>query len=148
MWTSSGATLKRVGVANWYSKQFVCMPAGELSEPFMTDRARSAHISDVGFLAAILGGIYRAADFKGPSLGISGNLNALQWIGFQRAQHGIAMQTIRAFSKRVVKKRCDFLVCMLVRAEMWLPTIQQDCDIRKSNAGRGNLVWNGLRSLA
>ena len=108
MWISTDATLQRIGAINWYNKQFICLPAVGLFEPFMKKTSRPIHISDVELLAIALGLVVWVTDFRGTALNISDNINALQWIASQRAQHSVSLQLLRTALKWIIKKVSDF----------------------------------------
>ena len=108
LWISSDATLKRIGVINWRVKQFMCLPIGELFDPFAGDSVRAINISDGELMAIALGVVVWATGFAGATIGISDNLNALHWIASKKAQFGVALQILRTTMRWIVKKNLDF----------------------------------------
>ena len=105
---SSGATLKRFGIINWRTREFACSTIGGLFNPFMLDGEECAHISDVELLAIVMGIVIWSTDFEGTTLGIADNMNALQWLVSQRAQHGIALQLMRTTLRWIIVHGGDF----------------------------------------
>ena len=105
---SSDATLKRIGIINWRTREFVCSAIGSLFNPFMPDGEECVHISDVELIAIVMGIVIWSTDFDGTTLGIADNMNALQWLVSQRAQHGIALQLLRTTSRWIIVDGSDF----------------------------------------
>ena len=76
--------------------------------PFTTSAARSIHISDVETMGIVMGVAVWVSYFRGTTLGIDDNTNALHWVDSQRARYGVALQMPRALLKWIAKKNSDF----------------------------------------